>query len=121
MVLGRNEELAGPLRSLLGRADRPTAIFTATDVMAMKAYSAAAALGLRIPQDLSVVGYADFPFAADLVPPLTTVKQDPYQMGRMAAEILLDRILNRSPSESPRRLHIAPELLIRQSTGPARA
>ena len=120
VIAGRTEDLGEPVHELLGRPNRPSAIFTATDPMAMKVYSAAARLGLRIPQDLSVVGYADFPFAADLVPPLTTVKQDPYQIGRLAAEVLLDRILSRAPSDAPRRMHSAPDLIVRESTGPAK-
>jgi LacI family transcriptional regulator len=119
VIAGRGEDLVPPLRQALARPDRPTAVFAATDTMAMKAYSVAAALGLHIPQDLSVIGYADFPFAADLVPPLTTVKQDPYQIGRVAAQVLLDRIFERAKSEEPRRIHITPELIVRASTGPA--
>ena len=116
MVNGRTEELEAPLKQLLMRKDRPTAVFAAIDPMAMKVYSVAAALGLKIPQDVSVVGYADFPFIADLVPPLTTVRQDPYEMGRKAAEILLDRIFDRMPNQGPLRLHLEPELIVRAST-----
>jgi LacI family transcriptional regulator len=119
MVTGRGGDLVPPLTELLKRADRPTAVFAATDTMAMKAYSVAAALSLHIPQDLSVVGYADFPFSQDLVPPLTTVKQDPYQIGRLAAQILLDRIFDRAKTDEPRRIHIKPELIVRGSTAPA--
>jgi LacI family transcriptional regulator len=90
-------------------------------MMAMKAYAVAATLGLNIPRDLSVVGYADFPFAQDLIPPLTTIKQDPYQIGRVAAQLLLDRIFERSRGEQPKRIHIKPELVVRESTGPAAA
>ena len=65
---------------------------------------------------LSVVGYADFPFTADMVPPLTTVRQDPYEMGRLAAKLLLDRLSGRAPSKAPRRMRMAPELIVRAST-----
>jgi LacI family transcriptional regulator len=113
------EDIPGPLRAILSRADRPTAVFAATDPLALKVYNIAAEVGLRLPQDLSVVGYADFPFAADLTPALTTIHQDPYQMGRQAARILLDRILDRSQSAAPHHYHFAPELMVRGSTGPA--
>lgn len=116
MILGRTEALDAPLREFFARGSKATAIFTATDVMAMKVYSVALSLGMRIPQDLSMVGYADFPFAADLVPPLTTVRQDPYQMGRLSAKTLLDRVYDRCKSESPQRIHLAPELIVRKST-----
>jgi len=117
ILQGAAEELVSKIRQMLSQPDRPTAVFTSTDPMAMQVYSAAASLGLRIPQDVSVVGYADFPFAIDLWPPLTTVRQDPYQMGRRAAQMLLDRILDRIGSEAARRVHIAPELIVRGSTG----
>jgi LacI family transcriptional regulator len=114
---GRTEDLDAPLREFLGRsANRATAMFCVTDVMAMKVYSVASGLGLAIPRDLSVVGYADFPFAVDLVPPLTTVRQDPYQMGRLSAKTLLDRVFDRSKSDTPQRIHLAPELIVRKST-----
>ena len=101
---------------LLQDSFRPTAVFCATDLIAIKVYSAAAALGLKIPDDVSVVGYADFPFAEDLVPPLTTVRQDPYTIGTTAAKILLDRVLNRSDDPSPQKLRLKPEAVIRKST-----
>ncbi len=100
----------------LSRSDRPTAVFAATDLMAMKVYSAAAKLGLRIPEQLSVVGYADFPFASDLVPPLTSVKQDPYKIGRTAARILVERILERNVTAPTQRELIKPQLMVREST-----
>jgi LacI family transcriptional regulator len=101
---------------LLQARPAPTAVFCATDLLAMKVYSAAAELGLKIPDDCSVVGYADFPFAEDLVPPLTTVRQDPYNIGTVAAKILLDRVLSRTSDLSPRKLRIKPEAIIRKST-----
>jgi LacI family transcriptional regulator len=113
------DEMRAPQKAALSRVPRPTAVFAALDPTALKAYSVAAELGFRVPQDVSVVGYADFPFATDLTPPLTTIKQDPYQMGRQAARVLLDRILDRSASPAPHRYHFAPELVVRQSTGPA--
>jgi LacI family transcriptional regulator len=119
IVQGAAEELVSLIRKVLQQPNRPTAVFTSTDPMAMQAYSAAASLGLRIPQDLSIVGYADFPFARDLWPPLTSVRQDPYQMGRKAAQMLLDRVLERVGNDTPKRVHLKPELIVRESTGPA--
>jgi LacI family transcriptional regulator len=116
VIRAQAEELTSLVARLLEQKPRPTAIFAATDPMAMKVYSAAAAMGVNIPQALSVVGYADFPFAGDMVPPLTTVRQDPYEMGRLAAEMLLDRLLGRVKSDAPRRLRMAPELVVRGST-----
>jgi LacI family transcriptional regulator len=120
IVGGQLDDLVAPLRDTLSRASKaPTAVFAATDPMATKVYGVAASLGMKIPQDLSVVGYADFPFARDLVPALTTVRQDPYQMGRIAAQLLLDRILDRAQGEASKRIHLAPELVVRGSTAAA--
>jgi LacI family transcriptional regulator len=78
-------------RRLLGRTDRPSALFCFRDVMAMGVYRAAAELGLRIPADVSVVGYDDMRHIADGVfPGLTSVALPHYEMGRWAARALLD-------------------------------
>src|SRR5205814_942766 len=105
---------------LLQDSPRPTAVFCATDPIAMKVYVAANRLGLKIPDDLSVVGYADFSFSEDMLPPLTTVRQDPYQIGTVAAKMLLDRVLDRLADISPQKLRLKPEAIIRQSTAPVR-
>lgn len=73
--------------------ERPTALFCFNDRMAMGAYRAARHRGLRIPQDVSIVGYDDQQYiAADLDPPLTTVALPHYEMGRWAIEALFDRM-----------------------------
>jgi DNA-binding LacI/PurR family transcriptional regulator len=78
-------------RQLLAQPNRPTAIFAASDYLAKMVYQAAREAHLRIPHDLSVVGFSDSPFAADMSPPLTTVRQPSYEIGRRAAEIVLAR------------------------------
>ena len=119
-VGGHLDQLIDPLREILGRTSRrPTAVFGATDPIATKVYGVAAKLKLQIPRDVSVMGYADFPFARDLVPPLTTIRQDPYEMGRKSAQLLLDRVLDRASSAAPNHLFLAPQLVVRESTGPA--
>ena len=120
-IAGHPEDIDAPLKQALSRAEgsRPTAVFAAMDPLALKVYGMAVELGISVPRQLSVVGYADFPFAVDMAPPLTTVKQDPYQMGRQAARVLLDRILDRAQSAAPHRYHFAPELIIRRSTAKA--
>jgi DNA-binding LacI/PurR family transcriptional regulator len=120
IVGGHLDDIVDPLKAALSRPKRATAVFAATDPMATKVYGVAASLGMKIPDELSVVGYADFPFARDLVPPMTTVRQDPYQMGRIAGQLLLDRILDRAGSDA-NRIHMAPELVVRSSTAPAPA
>lgn len=75
--------------SLLERDDRPTALFCFNDKMAMGAYDAIKRLGLRIPQDVAVIGFDNLELiAAQLYPPLTTVELPHYEMGRRAVELL---------------------------------
>ncbi|MDZ4764826.1 MAG: GntR family transcriptional regulator [Chloroflexota bacterium] len=80
------------LREFLDQPERPTAIFAANDQIAMALYRAAAAQGLRIPDDLSVVGFDNLDVAQQLDPPLTTIAQPFAAIGAKAAEILLRRI-----------------------------
>jgi len=96
--------------------DRPqvTAIACGSDYFAMTAYRVAHSRGLRIPEDLSVVGFADEPIAAMLAPPLTTLRQHPHEIGRQAAEALLARL--RRPRISRRHVRVPVELVVRQST-----
>jgi LacI family transcriptional regulator len=68
----------------------PTAIFCANDLMAVGCYEALHELGLRIPADVAVVGYDDREIAQHLHPPLTTVLLPHFEMGSIAAELLLD-------------------------------
>jgi LacI family transcriptional regulator len=98
---------------------RPTAIFVSNDFYAVAVYETARDLGLEIGRDLSVVGFADVPLATALLPRLTTVRQDAVQIGRNAADLVLDRIEGRVATEAPRTRRVACELVVRESTGPA--
>ena len=101
---------------LLALPDRPTALVAFNDKAAVGAMQAAAELGLRVPQDLSVTGFDDIDLARATLPMLTTVRQPLQEMGRMAVSLLM-RILERHEHEA---LHIelATELVVRGSTGP---
>ena len=95
VVEGRSETEGGlqAARKLLSATDRPTALFCFNDRMAMGAYHAAAELGLRIPEDLSVVGFDNQELIADgLRPVLTTVALPHYEMGAWAVETLIAQI-----------------------------
>lgn len=86
---------------LLARPDRPTAVFCYNDRMAMGVYRAAAELGLRIPEDVSVVGFDDQdPIAASLYPGLTTIGLPHYEMGAWAVDTLADRLTGTEPTQS---------------------
>ena len=102
---------------LLKLAPRPTAIIVINDLLAIGVIRAAADLGLRVPDDLSVVSYDDIPMANYLVPRLTTVTKDADTAGRKAFEILLARM--KTPDLSRQVIHIPARLIVRESTGPA--
>jgi DNA-binding LacI/PurR family transcriptional regulator len=102
---------------LLGLPDRPTAVFAGNDLMALATYRAALQRGLRVPQDVSVVGFDDLPFARWLAPPLTTVRQPLADMAAMAARMLV-RLVNGERPETLR-VELATTLVVRESTAPA--
>lgn len=93
----------------------PHAVFCASDAMAMGALRALREAGKRVPEDIAVIGYDDLPFAARADPPLTTVRQPIDRAGLVAAETLMDFILE--PDSSPRRVILPTELAIRKSCG----
>jgi LacI family transcriptional regulator len=103
-------------RDLLDRSDRPTAIFAASDEIALGMMEEARRRSIRIPQDLSVVGFDDTFLASRSVPPLTTVAQPLLEMGRVAARSLAQMISN--DVVSTRHIELATRLVIRDSTAP---
>lgn len=105
-----------PLINYLQNESRPTAIFAANDQIAIALYRAAAAVGLRIPEDLSVVGFDNLDMSLHLDPPLTTVAQQFMTIGRQAAQVLLTRI--RGEAAPLQQITISPELIVRQSCAP---
>jgi LacI family transcriptional regulator len=102
--------------SLLDVPDRPTAIFAFNDNIAIGAIQAARARGLRVPEDLSVVGFDDVESATIVTPTLTTVRQPLAEMGRTAVS-LLNRLLERQRFETLH-LELATRLVVRESTAP---
>ena len=99
---------------LLALADRPTAIFAVTDMTAVGAFGVARQLGLRIPEDVAIVGYNDIPLASRMVPALTTIHVPIHDFGSVAAQLLLEQIETGEPSQ--RRVIFNPELIVRGST-----
>ncbi len=102
--------------ALLDLAHPPTAIFAGNDQQALGVYEAARKRGLRVPQDLSVVGFDDLPISQWSSPPLTTVRQPLGEIGRVAAEMLGTLIAGLTLSS--RRIELATELVVRASTAP---
>jgi LacI family transcriptional regulator len=100
---------------LLSLAERPTAIFAASDTQALGALEAARSLGVRVPEDLSVVGFDDVEVARYVG--LTTVRQPLFESGRRGGELLLQALAGRPPIAHSELLPL--ELLVRSTTGPA--
>ena len=111
----RFDEAVGPALELLDAVERPTAIYCDDDLLAGGVYLAARERGLRIPEDVSVVGFDDLPFARVFEPPLTTIRIDPEALGGEAFELLA--ALMAGEAAPPGRI-LPVELVRRGSTGP---
>lgn len=105
-------------KMLLARNVPFTALFAYNDITAIGAMRDFQEAGLRVPQDVSVVGFDDITVAAYSIPPITTVRQPLLKMGRIAAQTLLDRIEDRAPFIPE--IAVEPELVARASSGPPR-
>ncbi len=101
---------------LLSQSSRPTALLTINDLLAISVLRAAADLGLRIPNDLSLVGFDNISISSYLVPRLTTVTKDSAALGKKAFELLLARLQN--PALPRQQIHSPARLIIREFTGP---
>jgi LacI family transcriptional regulator len=124
LIRARSRELFA-----LPEAQRPTAVFAQSDVTAYGVMTAASDAGLRVPEDVSVIGFDDIESAAQIRPPLTTIRQPFVEMGKRAADLLLtairendersadDRTGEQQPAE-PVRLSMPTNLIVRSSCGP---
>lgn len=118
--------------AMLALPDPPTAVFAANDVSAMGILDAAARLGVRVPDQLSVVGFDDIPESASTTPPLTTVRQEIQQLGSTAVQLLLaalpggagaqDEPVGTQPGARGRAVHerLPTSLVVRGTTAPRR-
>jgi LacI family transcriptional regulator len=103
------------IKLLIALARRPTAVFVANNLMTLGALRALHEVGLRIPDDVALVGFDDMPWATSLNPPLTAVSQPAQEIGSSAAELLLDRIAR--PDRAVRHLILKTTLVVRASCG----
>ena len=103
-------------RDFLALSNRPSAAFCVNDPMAVTLLLMAQQSGIRVPQDLSISGFADLPEATLVSPRLTTVHQDPNSIGRRAAQVLLKRIAVREQVQVFEMIQITPSLVVREST-----
>ena len=104
------------MKNLLAGNEVPTAVFIANDLMALGAYEAIFAAGLEIAEDISVIGHDDIELASVIRPGLTTIFQPEYQLGREAADLLIERVESTDQLEQEDKILDA-ELVERASTG----
>ncbi|WP_426446288.1 LacI family DNA-binding transcriptional regulator [Paenibacillus sp. S-38] len=105
------------MNKLLDGEERPSAVICVNDFTAIGAIKAATERGLRIPDDISIVGFDDSPLATAVIPELTTVTQNTFELGKLAVERIY-QMINGLPAK--RTTVLQPELVVRQSTGTAR-
>jgi DNA-binding LacI/PurR family transcriptional regulator len=103
------------IKVLMALPHRPTAVFVANNLMTLGALRALHEIGLRIPDEVALVGFDDMPWATSLNPPLTAVSQPAQEIGSSAAELLLDRIAR--PDQAIRHLILETKLVVRASCG----
>jgi len=108
----------GAARALLTAHPELTAIYCTTDTLAIGALGECRALGLRVPEDVSVAGFSDLDIVSQLDPPLSTVHIPTDQIGTCTADFLIDRISGRA---GPEKIELDAKIIVRQSTGPVRA
>lgn len=101
------------LKELMSLKEKPTAIFYFGDIMAIGALSSANKLGFKVPDDISILGYDDIEMTKYTIPPLTTIAQEKYELGKKSVERIIDK-LNTDKKEN-KRIIIKPELIIRES------
>lgn len=111
------EAIEDVVRDLLDGPDRPTAVLCFSDAFALATMRVATALGLRVPDDLSVVGYDDSPLASVSSPPLTTVHQEVSTKGQEAVRLLVRRMRQQDGGDNERVL-LPTRLVVRESTAP---
>ena len=98
-------------------AEPPTAIFAANDYMALGAYQAISEGGLRIPEDIALVGFNDIEFTGMKGIELTTIGQKKFEMGTFAVKTLVDKIEGGESRASAKEILLKPELIIRRTCG----
>ena len=103
------------MRLLMARAERPTAVVCGNDVLGLGAMLEALALGLRVPEEVSVTGFDDLDLAREIPPGLTTIHAPLQEMGRLTAAFLL---ASGAPEQSVPHIELPAELVVRGSTGP---
>ncbi len=102
----------------LSDAERPTAVFAANDLLAMGLLQGCVTFGLRVPDDVAIIGYDDIAFASAAAVPLSSIRQPRKDLGRRAAELLFDEIsaIDDGREHTHEQVRFTPELVVRRST-----
>jgi LacI family transcriptional regulator len=116
LTVDQGEEAIGPL---LASTPRPTAVMCANDLLALGVLRGLTNAGVRVPDEMALVGYDDVSFASMLSPSLTSVRQPKYELGASAAELLLEETAGNAGHEH-RSVRFEPELVVRASSGTRR-
>lgn len=116
LTVEQGEEAAA---RLLRSMPRPTAVMCANDMLALGVLKGLTEAGVKVPDDMALVGYDDVAFASMLSPSLTSVRQPKYELGVTAAELFLEE--TRAPDHQHRCVRFEPELIVRSSSGGRRA
>ncbi len=106
------------IQALFGLPNPPDALFAATDQLSTQSLGAIRGLGYRIPEDIALIGFSNTELADMLTPPLSTVYQPAFEIGRLAAERLIGLVKGKRPSEDPETVKLPIRLDIRKSSGP---
>ena len=115
---GRTNEGRLAVLELMSRPVRPSAMFVANNLMTIGAMMAFQELDIAIPDDLAYVGFDDFDWAGFLKPQITAIAQPTYEIGRTAAQLVIDRIGD-DPAKPARRVSLGAKLIVRESSGVA--
>ncbi|MGF2618310.1 LacI family transcriptional regulator [Rossellomorea vietnamensis] len=110
----KEDQANAATKELLKRNPEITALFCASDLMAIGSMKAAQELGKRVPEDISIIGYDDILLASYVSPALTTIAQNKFQLGFEAARMLLDLL---TKGDQPKQVILNTELKVRESTG----
>ena len=105
-------------KQLLAQKEKPTAMFATNDTMAIGALSAIHEAGLRIPDDISLIGFDDLSFSKMTYPKLTTIRQPKFKTGEVAAEQLFKHLISPNQYIPPQKIILDHELIIRETTSP---
>lgn len=109
---------AGQMIALMAESERPTGVFAVNDLLAIGLLQGFVTAGLRVPNDVAIIGYDDITFAAAAAVPLSSVRQPKHDLGYRAAELLFEEIaaLDEGAAHEHVQVHFTPELVIRRSS-----